>query len=81
MDFQGVLLWEKGEKRQELRDKAVEHLMIAAKLNPQNAAAFRYLGHYYARFSPEPLRALKCYQRAVALNPDDSDAGVLIHIC
>lgn len=51
--------------------------MIAAKLNPQNAAVFRYLGHYYARVSPEPQRALKCYQRAVALNPDDTDAGVL----
>ncbi|KAL8474407.1 hypothetical protein ACS0TY_031035 [Phlomoides rotata] len=74
----GVLLWEKGEKRQELRDKSMEHLMLAAKLNPQNAAAFRYLGHYYARFSPEPQRALKCYQRAVALNPDDSDAGEAI---
>ncbi|KAI3457257.1 hypothetical protein Pfo_013920 [Paulownia fortunei] len=74
----GVLLWEKGERRQEMREKAVEHFMTAAKLNPQNAAAFRYLGHYYARVSPEPQRALKCYQRAVALNPDDSDAGEAI---
>lgn len=74
----GVLLWEKGERKQELRHKAVEHFMISAKLNPQNAAAFRYLGNYYARVSPEPQRALKCYQRAVALNPDDSDAGEAI---
>ncbi|KAL6529562.1 hypothetical protein OROGR_015185 [Orobanche gracilis] len=74
----GVLLWEKGERRREMREKAVEHLMIAAKLNPQNAAAFRYLGHYYARDSPEPQRALKCYQRALALNPDDSEAGEAI---
>lgn len=51
--------------------------MVAAKLNPQNAAVFRYLGHYYVRVSPEPQRALKCYQRAISLNPDDSDAGVL----
>ncbi|KAG6407029.1 hypothetical protein SASPL_130011 [Salvia splendens] len=74
----GVVLWEKGERRPELRHEAVEHFMIAAKLNPQNAATFRYLGHYYARVSPEPQRALKCYQRAVALNPDDSDAGEAI---
>ncbi|KAL6554050.1 Superkiller protein 3 [Orobanche minor] len=74
----GVLLWEKGERRQEMREKAVEHFMIAAKLNPQNAAAFRYLGHYYARVLPEPQRALKCYQRALALNPDDSEAGEAI---
>lgn len=78
MYSQGVLLWEKGEGKQEMREKALEHFMVAAKLNPQNADAFRYLGHYYARVSPEPQRALKCYQRAVALNPDDSDAGVLI---
>ncbi|KAK4486866.1 hypothetical protein RD792_006174 [Penstemon davidsonii] len=69
----GVLLWEKGEKREELKEKAVEHFVIAAKLNPQNGDAFRYLGHYYNR--PEPQRALKCYQRAVTLNPDDSEAG------
>ncbi|PIN19633.1 TPR repeat-containing protein [Handroanthus impetiginosus] len=74
----GVLLWEKGERRQEIRKEAVEHFMIAVKLNPQNAAAFRYLGHYYAHISPEPQRALKCYQRAVALNPDDSEAGEAI---
>lgn len=72
-----MLLWEKGERKQELRHKAVEHFMISVKLNPQNAAAFRYLGNYYASVSPEPQRALKCYQRAVALNPDDSDAGVI----
>ncbi|KAL3647168.1 hypothetical protein CASFOL_008136 [Castilleja foliolosa] len=74
----GVFLWEKGEKRQKMREKSVEHLMIAAKLNPQNAAAFKYLGHYYGRVSPEPQRALKCYQRAIALNPDDSEAGEAI---
>ncbi|CAA0808618.1 Tetratricopeptide repeat protein SKI3 [Striga hermonthica] len=73
----GVLLWENGI-RQEMMEKAVEHLMAAAKLNPQNAAAFRYLGHYYARLSPEPQRALKCYQRALALDPDDSEAGEAI---
>ncbi|EPS62470.1 hypothetical protein M569_12320, partial [Genlisea aurea] len=69
----GKLLWEKGEGRQEMRDKAVEHFMAAVKLNPENGAAFRYLGHYYS--SIEPQRALKCYQRTVALNPNDSDAG------
>ncbi|XP_022880303.1 tetratricopeptide repeat protein SKI3-like [Olea europaea var. sylvestris] len=74
----GVLLWEKGEKRQERREKAVEHLVIAAKLNPQNGAAFRYLGHYYTHVSSDPQRALKCYQRAITLNPDDSEAGEAI---
>ncbi|XP_073289735.1 tetratricopeptide repeat protein SKI3 isoform X1 [Primulina huaijiensis] len=74
----GVSLWEKGEESQDIRGKAVEHFMMAVKLNPQNGDAFRYLGHYYAHDSPMPLRALKCYQRAVFLNPDDSCAGEAI---
>ncbi|KAF5462290.1 hypothetical protein F2P56_018311 [Juglans regia] len=69
----GLLLWEKeGESEKE---KAAEHFVISAKLNPQNAAAFRFLGHYYAHFSVDAKRALKCYQRAVSLNPDDSHSG------
>ncbi|KAF6160924.1 hypothetical protein GIB67_025459 [Kingdonia uniflora] len=68
----GVLLWEKEE---DLKEVAVEHFVKSAKLNPNNANAFRFLGHYYSRVSIETLRALKCYQRAVTLNPDDSEAG------
>lgn len=74
--FQGVLLWEKGETNPESREKSVEQFVVVAKLNPQDGAAFRYLGDYYTLVSPEPQRAIKCYQRAVSLNPDDSNAGV-----
>ncbi|KAL3514915.1 hypothetical protein ACH5RR_027632 [Cinchona calisaya] len=68
----GLLLWEKGEE-----SKAAEHFVICAKLNPQEAAAFRYLGDYYSRFDnhDQSQRALKCYQRSLFLNPDDSLAG------
>lgn len=68
----GKLLWERGE---EWREKAAEHFLMAAKLNPQNGEAFRYLGHYYSSESVDIQRALKCYQRAVSLNPDDSHSG------
>lgn len=71
--LQGLCLWEKSESK----EKAAEHFVKAAKLNPRNAVAFRYLGHYYARVSVDNQRALKCYQRAVSLNPDDSDSGVI----
>lgn len=70
----GLLLWEKGGESE--KEKAAEHFVISAKLNPQNSAAFKYLGHYYAQVSVDTKRALKCYQRAVSLNPDDSHAGV-----
>lgn len=59
-------------------EKAAQHFLIAAKLNPQNAAAFTYLGHYYARVAVDSQRAIKCYQRALGLNPDDSIAGEAI---
>ncbi|XVE56309.1 hypothetical protein DITRI_Ditri03aG0228300 [Diplodiscus trichospermus] len=67
----GVHLW---ETRTET-EKAAEHWVIAAKRNPNNAAAFKYLGHYYASVSVDVQRATKCYQRALSLHPDDSDAG------
>lgn len=66
----GKFLWERGDP---WKEKAAEHFLMAAKLNPQNGDAFRYLGHYYTNVDTQ--RALKCYQRAVYLNPDDSDAG------
>lgn len=71
-----MLLWENGKESKETREKAAEHFMISAKLNPQNGPTFRYLGHYYSRVSIDHQRALKCYQRAVTLNPDDSESGV-----
>ncbi|OMP00932.1 Tetratricopeptide-like helical [Corchorus olitorius] len=41
----GVYLWEKAAEK----EKAAEHWVISAKLNPKNGAAFKYLGHYYTR--------------------------------
>ncbi|KVI07563.1 Tetratricopeptide-like helical, partial [Cynara cardunculus var. scolymus] len=70
--FNGLFLWKGiGE---ESKEKAAEHFVIAAKLNPQDANAFRYLGHYYSRVDTQ--RALKCYQRALNLAPQDSESGV-----
>lgn len=74
----GVLLWGKGGELPDIQEKAAQHFLIAAKLNPQNAAAFTYLGHYYARVAVDSQRAIKCYQRALGLNPDDSIAGEAI---
>ncbi|XP_044511086.1 tetratricopeptide repeat protein SKI3 isoform X2 [Mangifera indica] len=67
----GLYLWE----RTETKEKAAEHFVKSAKFNPQNAAAFRYLGDYYRGVCSDNQRALKCYQRAISLNPDDSDSG------
>ncbi|KAM7521358.1 hypothetical protein LguiB_020320 [Lonicera macranthoides] len=71
----GVFFWERVGKVKESNEKAAEHFLISAKLNPHNGPAFRFLGHYYSRVSVDSQRALKCYQRALTLSPDDSDAG------
>lgn len=76
--IQGIFLWEKGGEAKENKEKAAEHFIVSAKLNPENGEAFKYLGHYYSRVSLDTQRALKCYQRAVAFNPDDSDSGVTL---
>ena len=70
-------LWENGGEESNNKEKAVEHFVISAKLNPQSGAAFRYLGHYYSGVSLDIQRGLKCYQRAVSLNPDDLQSGVI----
>lgn len=73
-----MLLW--NEDNNISKEKAAEQFVAAARLNQQNGAVFRYLGHYYSRFSEDPPRALKCYQRALSLDPTDSDCGVGIFI-
>ncbi|TVU31784.1 hypothetical protein EJB05_23485 [Eragrostis curvula] len=78
----GVFLWGRAEAEQEgdgeeagrLRAAAAERFLAAAKLNPNDGVPFRFLGHHYAR-GGDTQRAAKCYQRAVALNPDDAEAG------
>ncbi|EFH63911.1 tetratricopeptide repeat-containing protein [Arabidopsis lyrata subsp. lyrata] len=67
----GLHLWDNGGDS----EKAAEHFVLSAKLNPNNAAAFKYLGHYYSRVTLDLNRAAKCYQRAVLINPNDSDSG------
>lgn len=69
----GVLLW--NEDNNISKEKAAEQFVAAARLNQHNGAVFRYLGHYYSRFSEDLPRALKCYQRALSLDPTDSDCG------
>ncbi|KAL6906440.1 hypothetical protein ACP4OV_004041 [Aristida adscensionis] len=77
----GVFLWGRAEAEAEaeeearrLRAAAAEHFLAAAKLNPNDGGPFRFLGHHYARGGGSQ-RAAKCYQRAVALNPEDAEAG------
>ncbi|CAI0434743.1 unnamed protein product, partial [Linum tenue] len=71
----GVSLWENSGDSSESKEKAAEHFVVSAKYNPGHGPTFRYLGHYYCRVSLDSQRALKCYRRALAIDPDDSESG------
>lgn len=71
-------MWHK-QHDEDAKEKAAQHFLLSAKLNPKNGDSFKYLGHYYRSVSLDTQRALKCYQRAVAINPDDFESGVTIH--
>lgn len=70
-----MLLWKEWDDK----EKAAEQFLVAAKLKPEieKGGAFTYLGLYYAGLGSEShtQRALKCFQKAVSLNPDDSLSG------
>lgn len=73
-----VYLWKNSKQIKSIKEKAAEHFVVSAKLNPHNPDAFRYLGDYYSQVSLDSTRALKCYQRALSLSPNDSYIGVSI---
>ncbi|KAK4289500.1 hypothetical protein Pmani_037531, partial [Petrolisthes manimaculis] len=58
-------------------NKAQLSCMRAAKLNPHLAHPFLYLGHYYRR-EDNMDRALKCYEKALALAPSDNQVGAAL---
>ncbi|XP_017258604.1 tetratricopeptide repeat protein SKI3 isoform X2 [Daucus carota subsp. sativus] len=70
-----LYLWEHSKEINSIKEKAAEHFVISAKLDPHNPNAFRYLGDYYSQVSLDSTRALKCYQRALSLLPNDSYIG------
>jgi len=68
----GVIIWNKDDKQ-----KSLSYFLKAAKVDSRNWLPFLYLGHYYRSIgAPEATdKARKCYQKCLALNPQDADAG------
>ncbi|CAB3224649.1 unnamed protein product [Arctia plantaginis] len=52
-------------------DKCLIYLLRAAKLNPDHADTFLYLGYFYRDFKSDEGKAKKCFEKASALNPID----------
>ena len=53
---------------------AVAYLLQAVKLDPRSAASFVHLGQHYAECGQDD-RSIRCYRKAVSLNPDLEAAG------
>ncbi|KAI8921089.1 hypothetical protein DFJ77DRAFT_545666 [Powellomyces hirtus] len=47
----------------------------AAKLDPDNAPVFAFLGHFYAEVEKDQVRAIRCYTRATSIDPGNEDAA------
>ncbi|KAG0566179.1 hypothetical protein KC19_7G044100 [Ceratodon purpureus] len=69
----GLVYWETGERSG--KERAVAQLVEAARLDPREAGVFRYLGHYYYQIAGDLRRAARSYQKAITLDPEDSEAG------
>ncbi|KAK9814136.1 hypothetical protein WJX72_001132 [[Myrmecia] bisecta] len=69
--------WALGGAQRTERGNAHANLLAAAAVEgaPDQAAAFAWLGHYYREVAGDALRARKCYQRALALDPTLASAG------
>ncbi|KAF6141695.1 hypothetical protein GIB67_027873, partial [Kingdonia uniflora] len=56
-----VFLWEKEE---DLKELAVEHFVTSAKLNPNYANSFQYLGHYYSPIETQRALPESCHSKS-----------------
>jgi tetratricopeptide (TPR) repeat protein len=50
-------------------------LLQGARLDPNHAPTFTLLGHYYRLVERDAERARRCYQKAISLDPLESEAG------
>ncbi|GAB5589005.1 Superkiller protein 3 [Umbelopsis nana] len=73
---QGRVYWEMNGQYRTDKDYAYKSFIQSAKINPHFAPAFTYLGHYYRVVSHDHAKAIKCYQKALILDPADLDAAL-----
>ncbi|KAL0078663.1 hypothetical protein J3Q64DRAFT_1872086 [Phycomyces blakesleeanus] len=69
----GRVYWAMGGEYQQDPGYAFKYFLQAAKIDPQFAGGFAYLGHYYRIVKHDHTRAKKCYQKAYLINPLDVD--------
>ncbi|CAB3986085.1 tetratricopeptide repeat 37, partial [Paramuricea clavata] len=71
----GKLYWKAEGKWRTQKDKCLNCLLKAAKLDPYNSSIFLYLGHFYQIVGLDSNKALRCYKKAHDLNPFCDETG------
>ena len=72
----GVAMWLGNRSYRIDKSKCLAQLVKTAKLNPQFATVYSFIGHYYYLVLKDVSRATKCYIKALAYDPTDSEAGI-----
>jgi superkiller protein 3 len=67
--LKGLALWHMADSH-----ASYATLLKAAKADPYNPDVILYIGHYQRQIAGDVSRALKCYQKAVQLQPDHMEA-------
>ncbi|RHZ04228.1 hypothetical protein DYB37_004211 [Aphanomyces astaci] len=70
--------WDLGGDFQTNKAFCVAQLVGAAKLNPHEAVIFRWLGTYYLDVAADPVRAEKCFLKALSLDPSCQVCGLAL---
>ncbi|RHY64417.1 hypothetical protein DYB30_002452 [Aphanomyces astaci] len=70
--------WDLGGDFQTNKAFCVAQLVGAAKLNPHEAVIFRWLGTYYLDVAADPIRAEKCFLKALSLDPSCQVCGLAL---
>ena len=67
--------WDWNESYRHDKQYCYSLLLKSARLNPNFSSNYAYLGHFYKNVEKDEDRCIKCYKKAVTLNPLEDEAG------
>lgn len=73
-----LAFWEQGGAKKTAKNLAHRQLLLSAKAEPCFAPAFARLGTYYAEVDKDAAKAKKCYEKALALDAVNREAGIAL---
>ncbi|KAI8822676.1 uncharacterized protein EV422DRAFT_619118 [Fimicolochytrium jonesii] len=70
----GCVYWAMGDTYRADETRCFTPWLHSAKLDPTHAPTFSHLGHYYHQIAHDKRRALRCYSRALQIDPGEPTA-------